>query len=136
MSYSDKYTLKLKDPRWQKKRLEVLNRAKFKCQCCGDDENTLHVHHLIYSKGDPWDAPDNTLECLCENCHNWREEFNSEHGRSRVPTKECYFVIRYLTVVYPGDFQNIPDASFSAMFPKYWNSFVKNGNTKDVWKIE
>jgi len=64
------YYEKLKDPRWQKKRLEILERADFCCEDCGDEESTLHVHHGYYEKGlDPWDYANNTLWCLCEGCH-------------------------------------------------------------------
>lgn len=38
------YYEQLKDPRWQKKRLEIMNRANFKCEECGDSENMLSVH--------------------------------------------------------------------------------------------
>ncbi len=41
-----KYSEKLKDPRWQKKRLEIFQRDEFHCQQCGDGENTLCVHYL------------------------------------------------------------------------------------------
>ena len=44
------YYEKLLDPRWQKKRLEILNRDEFKCRSCGDDKSTLHVHHGYYSE--------------------------------------------------------------------------------------
>ena len=70
------YYEKLKDPRWQKKRLEVLEREKYCCQSCGDKENTLNVHHSIYFKGaDPWDDDYNPyLYCLCEACHkDWHD---------------------------------------------------------------
>ena len=61
----------LKDPRWQKKRLEILERDEWKCQYCGDDENTLHVHHKRYNKsGNPWDVSSDDLITICENCHN------------------------------------------------------------------
>ncbi len=64
------YSEKLRDPRWQKKRLEVLERDKWECQCCFDDTNTLMVHHLRYIKGnDPWDYDDTDLITLCEECH-------------------------------------------------------------------
>lgn len=63
-----KYWQKLKDPRWQRKRLEVLERDEFKCVVCEDDMNTLHVHHRRYCK-DPWDSPLEDLETLCERCH-------------------------------------------------------------------
>jgi hypothetical protein len=36
-----KYSDKLKDPRWQKKRLEVFERDGWCCQCCGDSESPL-----------------------------------------------------------------------------------------------
>ena len=65
------YSQKLKDPRWQKKRLLILNRDKFTCQECADDESTLHVHHIYYEPGnDPWDYPDYALVTLCESCHS------------------------------------------------------------------
>lgn len=64
------YAQKLKDPRWQKARLEVLNRDGWSCQCCGDSENTLFVHHGYYLFGvEPWDHPPESLHTLCEDCH-------------------------------------------------------------------
>lgn len=64
------YSEKLKDPRWQKKRLEVFQRDEFTCQICGDTENMLMVHHRIYLPDcDPWEYPDHLLITLCENCH-------------------------------------------------------------------
>lgn len=64
------YSEKLKDPRWQKKRLEVFNRDAWTCQKCYDDRGTLHAHHLNYRKGaDPWDYDNEDLLTLCEECH-------------------------------------------------------------------
>ena len=64
--YSDLF----KDPRWQKKRLEILQRDNFKCRSCKDDLSTLHVHHLCYDyKIDPWDYKNDDLITLCETCH-------------------------------------------------------------------
>ena len=66
-----KYIEKLKDPRWQKKRLEILNRDEWYCQKCFDNETTLNVHHRYYlPKTDPWDYPESALIALCENCHS------------------------------------------------------------------
>jgi hypothetical protein len=62
------YSEKLKDPRWQKKRLEILNRDEWNCRFCGEEEKTLHVHHISYF-GDPWEAPDKMLITLCKECH-------------------------------------------------------------------
>jgi hypothetical protein len=70
-----KYSEKLKDPRWQRKRLEVLSRDGWACMACADKTSTLQVHHKFYS-GNPWDAPMDGLETLCEKCHEWRTLFN------------------------------------------------------------
>ena len=60
----------LKDPRWQKRRLERLADARWECTNCGDAESTLHVHHLRYVKGRaPWEYTDPELAVLCETCH-------------------------------------------------------------------
>jgi hypothetical protein len=63
------YSEKLKDPRWQRKRLEILNRDEFTCQRCGDDSSPLVVHHLSYSKGNPWNINNSQLITYCEDCH-------------------------------------------------------------------
>jgi len=69
------YSEKLKDPRWQKKRLRIFERDKWKCLDCGATDNTLHVHHLRYFNGaDPWDYDDVHLATLCEKCHQ------NQHG--------------------------------------------------------
>jgi 5-methylcytosine-specific restriction endonuclease McrA len=73
------YSEKLRDPRWQRKRLTIMQRAGFKCEACGRTQETLHVHHLIYTRGDPWEVDDRYLECLCSTCHAAREEVNSMH---------------------------------------------------------
>lgn len=60
----------LRDPRWQKKRLEVMQEADFTCEECGAKDRTLNVHHKLYRKGaDPWDYAQGELQCLCEPCH-------------------------------------------------------------------
>lgn len=64
------YSEKLRDPRWQKRRLEIMDRADFTCENCGFGDKTLNVHHRIYRKGsEPWEYADTELECLCETCH-------------------------------------------------------------------
>ena len=74
-----KYSEKLKDPRWQKKRLQVMEKAKFKCVECGDSKSTLAVHHSVYFKGnDPWDYPDELLRCFCEKCHERHHSLRQE----------------------------------------------------------
>ncbi len=64
------YFEKLKDPRWQKKRLGILNMDSFTCQLCKSSENSLHVHHGYYQANtEPWEYEDNSLITLCESCH-------------------------------------------------------------------
>lgn len=66
---SDYYKL-LKDPRWQKKRLQILDDADWKCEECGDKEETLHAHHRYYENNKaPWDYPHDAFQCLCDSCH-------------------------------------------------------------------
>jgi hypothetical protein len=60
----------LRDPRWQRKRLEALNAADFACEQCEDKTSTLNVHHKLYRKGAmPWDYESHELKVLCETCH-------------------------------------------------------------------
>lgn len=64
------YSEKLKDPRWQRKRLEIMERDSFKCVKCGSDKTELQVHHKTYKSGaEPWEYPDDNFETMCVNCH-------------------------------------------------------------------
>jgi|688.fasta_scaffold518082_2 hypothetical protein len=68
-----------KSPKWQKKRLQVLDRDGWACCACDDTESTLHVHHKAYD-GEPWEVPDDWLQTLCESCH----EILGPHPRAGV----------------------------------------------------
>lgn len=73
------YSELLLDPRWQRKRLEILNRSDFSCERCGSTDKTLHVHHKKYRKGaKPWEYENDQLEALCHSCHKSRHELASE----------------------------------------------------------
>jgi len=75
MATSNKWLQNYKDPRWQKKRLEIMKRDNFKCRSCGNDEDTLNVHHAYYEKGKkPWEYSDNVLITWCEKCHKQRHD--------------------------------------------------------------
>lgn len=64
------YYEKLRDPRWQRKRLEIMERDGFACRSCLSKTDTLNVHHGFYDRGvDPWDYPGESLITLCEQCH-------------------------------------------------------------------
>jgi hypothetical protein len=69
------YSDKLRDPRWQRKRLEVLQQHGFKCDMCGCKDDELHVHHINYHKGaDPWEYQDNEFKVFCKLHHEIVED--------------------------------------------------------------
>ena len=66
------YSSMLRDRRWQKRRLEILQRDEFTCQNCASENDAvqLHVHHKAYlPQTPPWQYPDELLVTLCEECH-------------------------------------------------------------------
>lgn len=65
------YSELLRDPRWQKKRLTILERDQFSCAECGNTKKTLHVHHRYYVSGRlPWEYPGFCYQTLCKPCHD------------------------------------------------------------------
>jgi hypothetical protein len=81
------YSEKLKDPRWQKRRLQILQRDEWRCQRCLDDQTTLHVHHRFYERGkEPWDYEDRVLVTLCEECHAEETESSANDERNLLHT--------------------------------------------------
>ena len=71
----------LKDPRWIKRRNEILTRDKNTCQFCGAQDKYLHVYHREYFDGFfPWEYPDSTLVTLCEDCHKYIHD--NAHAKS------------------------------------------------------
>lgn len=70
------YLEKLKSPKWQKKRLEILQRDEFKCCYCNDTETELQIHHLKYTQ-EPWQAPNKDLITLCKHCHSLVSKYKS-----------------------------------------------------------
>lgn len=64
------YSEDLRNPLWQKKRLQILDRDDFTCQICGHKDKPLHVHHFYYENGlKPWEYSDSDMITLCEECH-------------------------------------------------------------------
>lgn len=75
MSYADL----LRDPRWQRKRLEILEAADWGCEECGSGEDELHVHHLIYRRGlKPWEYAPDEYQVLCKHCHAKATQIRAE----------------------------------------------------------
>lgn len=115
------YAEKLKDPRWQKKRLEILQRDEFTCTICQDKTTTLHIHHLKY-KGDPWSVENNHLVSLCADCHLVIETYNIDYNDILVGLKkqsEDYvwvFIIlksKYIHFYGKGKTDNIISSAFA-----------------------
>ena len=67
------YSQKLRDARWQRVRLKVMERDQWRCQgarCRSPENPLLHVHHKQYLPGrEPWEYPLENLITLCEKCH-------------------------------------------------------------------
>jgi hypothetical protein len=67
--WQDYAAMKL-DPRWQRRRLEIMQRANFACEICKDEKTTLEIHHRIYRRGHAfWEYGDHELSCVCSPCH-------------------------------------------------------------------
>lgn len=75
--WSPSYYTQLQSPKWQRRRLEIFQRDNWKCQECGSEVNTLHVHHMGY-RGMAWEAPDGALITLCIFCHQKEEGAKKE----------------------------------------------------------
>lgn len=73
------YRQKLKDPRWQRKRLEILNRDSWKCQLCGATDKELQIHHRYYVNCEPWDYPNAALVALCGPCHHTESQIQTDY---------------------------------------------------------
>jgi len=99
------YSEQLKDPRWQKKRMEVLSRDKFTCRECGNTKKTLHVHHRYYcSHRMPWEYPDFCFVTLCSKCHETIKK-NIEEIREHVElgSNESFYEDWELALNFIGD---------------------------------
>jgi 5-methylcytosine-specific restriction endonuclease McrA len=73
------YKEKLLDPRWQRKRLEILDRDDFTCQFCVEKNSTLHVHHKNYIwDNDPWNYENSNFITLCQECHKLEQTAKDE----------------------------------------------------------
>ncbi len=133
------YSEKLRKPAWQKKRLSVLERDKFTCILCGDDETELHVHHKKYT-GEPEDAPLEDLTTLCKFCHKFTEEAKSNSweimGRMKfiLPSRSFFYthikVIGKHFILIESVMHDRPDCPFyfipASSIKTLYNSIVKH----------
>ena len=78
------YSELLKDPRWQKKRLEIFQRDNWTCQHCLSEDKTLNVHHMRYADL-PWEANNDWMVTLCCECHKIEEDLcEQNHGLKQI----------------------------------------------------
>lgn len=111
MSYSDL----LLDPRWQKKRLEVLNRSRWKCEECGSSTKTLHVHHRYYVAGRmPWEYPDACLQALCKTCHSYEKDKYEDRRSSGMTTFDDWEIVVLQLMPLPMFFSFCMDFTLAA----------------------
>lgn len=69
------YKEKLRDPRWLRKREEIIKEAGFRCEDCGSGRGGFEVHHCAYlPQREPWEYDSRYLMCLCPACHEKRQK--------------------------------------------------------------
>lgn len=99
------YSDKLKDPRWQKLRLSILERDKWSCVYCGNASKELQIHHLKYMQDtDPWEYDFNYLVTACCDCHADETSLKSEDSHlfglimmAGIKRRELYSLTSELT---------------------------------------
>jgi len=69
MKSNSKYSAALKMPQWQRMRLRVFERDKFRCRMCNTDSSELHAHHIHYDGPLPHQTPIGRIVTLCQRCH-------------------------------------------------------------------
>ena len=134
MNYSDL----LLNPRWQKKRLEILNRDNWTCQLCKDTEETLHVHHKLYTSfQEPWNIDNDFLITYCSTCHEIVETFKKDDAENKILRVDKYdFPISdygaqsqiwiYLKSDNGGFYVSIWDRNFKKMLSVIHTAFIEN----------
>ena len=91
MKEQSEYSKKLRDPRWQKKRLEILQQRGWKCEQCDDASNSLQVHHRYYISGRyPWEYPPFCYVCLCVDCHSQIRDLEEDRRSGKEPPFEAW----------------------------------------------
>lgn len=102
------YPEKLRDPRWQKKRLEIFQRDNWRCTKCGATERSLQIHHLFYlSDMEPWEYDQTSLVTLCDNCHA-KEQTRPKYEEHllqalRMKNFSAYEILGLSTAIHSND---------------------------------
>lgn len=133
------YSEKLKDPRWQKRRLEIFTRDKWTCRGCESTTKTLHVHHKRYEWGkSPWEYQDEDLITLCEGCHDlegdlskadYYAEIAQASGMLNIKLWLFTNAISYLQLTKPEVLEEVRELIFTNTFGSDkidFNKFIAN----------
>lgn len=100
-----KYLDQLKSPKWQKKRLDILNIRGFKCEKCKSEDEQLHVHHRFYiANRKAWEYDNDVFQVLCHICHEI--EHKKEDINKRIDSKWIYLIAQIELLTY-DEYDNI-----------------------------
>ena len=87
-----KYEDLLKHPKWQKRRLKIMERDNWACTTCGEKDKPLNVHHRAYAKDHaPWEYPDHALMTVCDDCHDKYHKVNDAFKKMSLSEKFAFF---------------------------------------------
>lgn len=70
----------LASTQWKKKRKQVLERAKYRCEKCKIPKDRLEVHHLTYDRLGREDLHD--LLAVCQDCHKVEDKLRAQRTES------------------------------------------------------
>lgn len=137
------YKEKLLDPRWQEKRLRVLDRDKWTCTECSDKILTKHVHHKRYFRGkDPWDIDDKYLCTLCVECHALEEALKDNNPEIKhyasLGNITCLRIWKWIKTVsflnchHRDDYTKLAEYGDKNIIQKFGNDLWYHGASKEV----
>lgn len=131
------YAEQLKNPKWQRKRLEILERDTFTCQICLDTEEQLQIHHKSYENGlKAWEYGNDRLTTLCATCHE-RLTFHLKHNPSgsifnvlKIKTQGGNLVIthsgEFISLEHGGEIIVLSDNSANKLVQFIINNWLKD----------
>lgn len=103
------YAELLKKPQWQKRRLQMIEAADWKCVECGAEERQLHVHHRRYIAGAmPWEYADEDLAVLCEQCHDKAHGLHDARPHARRRPRPTINTLLRLVIQHPTWASKVP----------------------------